>query len=245
MPAPRLGVILDDDTQHLTRARDPISVVALRGTLLNPPRAKAASQIGSRLRATYSGAELAIYGWHYLTHVAADGLCTQATRSLGSATGDAAWGHLQQTPVTQEAWSITRQVATGIEARTTVLSTPPSFSPSSLNRRRMRAFVTERQTPELQLVWDVRGLWDTADALMFAAELGMGVMIPAAELGHSALRYDVPVWIRLEQGTREIDPMLDLLASEQSLCARVTVMFAGRYAPADLRRFAAQISDER
>lgn len=244
MSIPRLGVILDDDTQFVARASDPVAVVALRSTLLNPPRSKAATQIGERLCKAHPSSTLAIYAWHYVTHAPADGMSERATRSLGSAAAPASWGHLQASPVVDEAWTTTANCVAQVGASTVVLGLPPSFTPSSLNRARLRAFAATHGGGPQSLVWDVRGLWGASDAVSTAEKIGVTAMLPATEASQGWTAGTEALWIRVEHGRREADQLFDELLAADVDAATLTVLFSGSRAFADLRHFHGRCTTE-
>src|SRR5687768_10643248 len=123
---PRLGVILQDE--HALRAArpsrpapspegadsddeavDPVELVVLRSTLLNPPRAAAARGLAEHVRGIHPNAVMVPYVWHLVSHAESDGLREAATRSLP---GEARrFGHLQDTPEVQAAWEVSLRCA--------------------------------------------------------------------------------------------------------------------------------------
>ncbi|TPV92499.1 MAG: hypothetical protein B7733_25385 [Myxococcales bacterium FL481] len=245
MSIPRLGVVIDDDTRLMAHHGLPVAVLALRSTWLNPPRAKGASSLANRLDERYPSAVRAIYAWHYVTHGPQDRAAAQASRSLGSAVAPQTWGHLQASPVVEEAWQTTKTCAEQLGASTIVLSTPPSFTPSALNRARLREFVESQRNRVDALVWDVRGLWSAGDAMVTARSLDIGVMLPASE-SREALTGDPDgrLWLRIEHGRREADQLFENLASAEATHDALTVLFTGARAETDLRQFHARCERE-
>jgi uncharacterized protein YecE (DUF72 family) len=71
-------------------------------------------------------------------------------------------------------------VARAVEARCLVLATPPSITPTELNRKRLRALVERIPHDAVTLAWEATGIWEREEADAFAAKLGVVSVVDAA-----------------------------------------------------------------
>ena len=235
----RLGVVLDDETQlGAARRDDPIDVVLLRSTFLNPPRASATRRLGERIREHHGDVEVIPYAWHVLTHEASDGVVVGANRSLG-ATRDP-HGHLREGDAGEQAWIVTKNCAEALGASRVVLRTPPSFSPGSLSRRRFTNFVAKLGPEDPKLVWEPEGLWSAASASAFASPLGVEVLAPAFGMTGALLEFDGASWLVVSgsKDARMRSSHAEILAHELIDGPSLTVVFDGPRAYANVRVFA-------
>ncbi|MCH9688504.1 MAG: hypothetical protein K0V04_44145 [Deltaproteobacteria bacterium] len=242
-----LGLLL---SQHNARARRPpdsrVEVVLLERTLLDPPRAAATKRWGEQLRRSFPKAKLVPYAWHLLSHGPDERMQQRTTRTLsGEPHG---FGDLQDNPQTRQAWDVTRLCLEALGSSTLAVRTPPSLTPGSLGRTRIRAFVEARKAAGIDVIWEPQGLWEAPDAILFARQIGCAVMFPAFA-GGRAVRTEggdglaaSGAWLRVDgSGPRQaihgghVDDLLDHLDVEPNT---VTV-FAGPRARNNL----AQLSD--
>ena len=195
---PRLGVVVDGaPSLSAGRREDPVAFVVLRSTFLNPPRAAAARRMTARIHERHRDAEVIPYAWHYLTHEPGDGIEAGSNRSLDPSIRD--YGHLRGAGAAQ-GWEVTRICAEACGAKHIVLRTPPSFSPSSLSRRRLTQFMAERSGGELGIIWEPEGLWTPAEAAAFATPLGVEVMGQAFGMTGQLLELEGARWLRIGGG---------------------------------------------
>lgn len=241
----RLGIVLNDDSLlRAGRDDDPVDVVVLRSTFLNPPRAAASRKLGARCRERHAEAELVPYAWHYLSHEADDAVNVGSNRSLDTAAGR--FGHFRDTPVVEQAWTVTKLCAEALEARRVMVRTPPSFSPGSLSRRRFTRFVESLGEDDPKLIWEPEGLWEPAEAASFAAPLGVEVIAPAFGMTGQLLEFGGATWLRvsgskdarLRSSHAEILAHALVDAAEAEDGAELTVLFDGPRAYTNLRAFA-------
>lgn len=250
--APKLGVVIHDDKAlRVARVDDPVDLVALRSTLLNPPRAAAATKLAARIRELHPRATVVPYVWHLVSHGPSDGLRELGTRTLP---GDARrFGLLQDTDEVRQAWEITRQCAELLGASEVILRTPASFTPSAIHRERLRAFVAARVAEGLKVIWEAEGLWEPAETLAVARELDLRTIIPAFDgtgrpLKSGAGRVERR-WLRVDGAgptTRLRAALAESLAvavDDSGGDARVVILFAGPRGYANLRAYAAQALD--
>ena len=236
----RLAIVLDDDSLlGAARADDPVDVVVLRSTFLNPPRAAAARRMAERIREHHPEAEIVPYAWHYLGHEAGDGIDVGSNRTIEAKPGS--YGHLRGEAIAH-VWEITRICAEALDSRHVILRTPPSFSPGSLSRRRFTKFVEGLDPAGPKLVWEPEGLWGAAEAVAFAEPLGVEVAASAFGLTGALLEFADASWLRITGGKdgRLRSSHAEVLAHELLDAAESrprTLMFEGRRAYANLRAF--------
>ncbi|HEY8378790.1 MAG TPA: hypothetical protein VIK91_20000 [Nannocystis sp.] len=255
---PRLGLILHDE--HALRAHrparagasaggdddetvDPVELVVLRSTLLNPPRAAAARALAEQVRAVHPRAALVPYVWHLVTHGERDGLREAGTRTLPGEPHR--FGHLQDTPEVQSAWDVTLRCAREMGSSTVVLRTPPSFTPGTVNQARLAAFAAARAAEGIQVVWETDGLWEPAATLALARKLDIVTLVPAFEgTGRPVEQSYERRWLRVD-GVGATERLRGALAEglahaleSKGALADTTVLFAGPRALSNLRAFA-------
>ena len=253
---PRLGLILQDE--HALRAArapqprpeadadeaaDPVELVVLRSTLLNPPRAAAARALAEQTRALHPNATLVPYAWHLVSHARGDGLRSAGTRTLP---GDASrFGHLQPTPEVQSAWEVSLRCAQEMASNTVLLRTPPSFTPGTQNQARLAAFAEARAAEGLQVVWEIDGLWEPATTLALARKLDIQTLVPAFEgTGRPVAQSFERRWLRVD-GVGATERLRGALAESLVFALEgadalegATILFTGPRAHANLRAFA-------
>jgi hypothetical protein len=243
MAAPRLGIILDQDAGlRPGKSSDPVDFVLLRSCFVNLPRASGARALAKRIHGLHPDAELIPFAWHYLTHESGDGAFDRGTRTLD---GDPrAYGHLRETPEVAQAWTAVESCADGLGARRLVLHTPPSFSPGSTSRSRLKSFV--RAHAAHQFVWQPSGLWSTAEALAIGLPLGVEVL-DAALPASGKLDADAEgSWILVngERDGRMSPAQAEILADtlcerlEEDPAAEFHIAFGGHRAYGNMRTFA-------
>lgn len=247
MAAPRLGIIIADERAlRAARSDDPVDLVILRSTLVNPPRAAGATKLRSRFRELHPNAEVYPYIWHLVSHGPTDGLRDLGSRSLP---GDPrAFGHLQDTPEVRGAWESTLRCATAMESTTVVLRTPASFTPGGIYRARLRRFVAERAAEGLHVVWEAEGLWEPPSTLAVARELDMTTIVPAFDgTGRPFSGSLERRWLRVDGAgpTTHLRPALadSLLLALDARDEEATILFGGPRGYANLRAFAKAIDN--
>ncbi len=195
----RLGIVIDDETVlRGSRKRDPVDVVVLRSTFLNPPRGAAMRRTGDRIRKRHPDATIIPYAWHYLSFEADDGITVGSNRSLGESPGP--HGHFRDTPAVEQAWEISKICAEALGTTQVVVRTPTSFSPGSLAQRRMTRFLGARPKTDPSVIWEPGGLWEPASAAIFGATLDVEVMAPAFSMTGHVLAVGSCNWLRVSGG---------------------------------------------
>lgn len=237
-----LGLLL---TQHNARVRKSadsrVGSLLIERTLFDPPRAAAAKRWAPQIRRAFPAAELLPYTWHLLSHATEERVGQRTTRKLDGPPH--AFGGVQDSPQTRQAWEVTRLCAEAMGSTAVVLRTPPSVTPGALGRARIRAFVEARRAEGLRVVWEPEGLWEAPVAATFATEIGASLLLPAFA-GGRALRNDdgdgllVPgVWLRVDgSGARKgiHGDMIDELLDHADTAADTVMVFAGPRAHANL-----------
>jgi len=71
-------------------------------------------------------------------------------------------------------------VAREVEARCLVIATPPSITPTELNRKRLGALVERIPHDAVTLAWEPRGIWEMDEAAELADKLGLVLVVDAA-----------------------------------------------------------------
>jgi uncharacterized protein YecE (DUF72 family) len=71
-------------------------------------------------------------------------------------------------------------VAREVEARCLVIATPPSITPTDLNRKRLTALVERIPHDAVTLAWEPRGIWEIDDAVELAEKLDLVLVVDAA-----------------------------------------------------------------
>jgi hypothetical protein len=251
MPTPKLGILASDEKAlQPARESDPVSLVVLRSTLLNPPRAAGARAVAQHIHKLHPRAALVPYVWHLVSHGPEDHLRELATRSLP---GEARrFGHLQDTPEVRDAWQTSLRCAQEFTATQVILRTPASFTPSSTNQARLAAFVEARAAEGIELVWEAEGLWEPAQTLSLARKLGMQVILPAFD--GAGRPYAPPLvgglartWLRVD-GAGPTSRLRGVLAEALAHALSIAdapdpvVLFAGPRAYANLRAFATEMA---
>lgn len=252
MPTPKLGVLINEE-KALSAARetDPVALVVLRSTLINPPRAAAARTLAERVRGLHPEAALVPYVWHLVSHGAEDGVRELGTRALP---GEARrFGHLQDTPEVREAWQTTLRCVQEFAAKQVVLRTPASFTPGSLGHARLTAFAEARAAEGIELVWEAEGLWEPPQTLALARRLGMQTVVPAFDgTGRPFAGSFERRWLRVD-GAGPTDRLRGILAealafavegAEEAAEDGPVILFAGPRAYANLRSFARELALE-
>jgi len=60
------------------------------------------------------------------------------------------------------------------------IATPPSITPTELNKKRLAALVAKIPHDATSLVWEPRGVWESEDAMAVASKLGLILVVDAA-----------------------------------------------------------------
>ncbi|MCP4678405.1 MAG: DUF72 domain-containing protein [Deltaproteobacteria bacterium] len=88
-----------------------------------------------------------------------------------------AYGAFRTTAENQNLWKKTLHFAEGVDALSLVLLTPPEFTPASVNRRALAAFLKTVERTGREIVWEPRGPWEYEQATSFAQDLGMTLAV--------------------------------------------------------------------
>lgn len=86
-------------------------------------------------------------------------------------------GELRPSKALDEALEQSLEIARALEARCVVLVTPPSITPTELNRKRLEALVARIPHDAVTLAWEPRGVWEVEDAAVLAKRLGLVVVV--------------------------------------------------------------------
>jgi uncharacterized protein YecE (DUF72 family) len=89
-------------------------------------------------------------------------------------------GELKPSPALDEALAQALGVARDVEARCLVIATPPSITPTELNKKRLSALVASIPHDAVTLAWEPRGIWEVEEAVHTADKLGVVLVVDAA-----------------------------------------------------------------
>jgi uncharacterized protein YecE (DUF72 family) len=84
---------------------------------------------------------------------------------------------LSVTSASNEALQTSLEVASALEARCIVIVTPPSVTPTTQNKRRLAALVSQCPRDAVTIAWEPRGVWDTTEAAATAREIGAHLIV--------------------------------------------------------------------
>src|SRR5258706_6743090 len=89
---------------------------------------------------------------------------------------------LKPSPALDAALEQALAVAREVEARCLLIATPPSITPTELNRKRLSALVERIPHDAVTLAWEPRGIWETEEAAEVARKLDIVLVVdPARE----------------------------------------------------------------
>lgn len=263
MSTPKLGILVQEEKAlFAARSSDPVSLVVLRSTLINPPRAAAARALAERVRAVHPQAAIVPYAWHLVTHGPEDGVRELGTRALPGE--PRRFGHLQDTPEVRDAWQTSLRCAQELapvqaedgeggekEPLRVVLRTPASFTPGSVGHARLTAFAAARAAEGVELVWEAEGLWEPAQTLALARKLAMQTIVPAFDgTGRPFAGSLERRWLRVD-GAGPTDRLRGVLAESLAFAVEgaedidaegPVVLFGGPRAYTNLRSFARELA---
>src|SRR5882762_3671701 len=87
---------------------------------------------------------------------------------------------LKPTPLLDSGLEHALAVAREVEARCLVIATPPSITPTDLNRKRLTSLVDRIPHDAVTLAWEPRGIWEVDEAAELADKLGIVLVVDAA-----------------------------------------------------------------
>ncbi|MCU0682468.1 MAG: DUF72 domain-containing protein [Polyangiaceae bacterium] len=87
---------------------------------------------------------------------------------------------LKPSPEADAALAEALAAAEALEARCLVLVTPPAVTPTELNRKRLKALTERLPRDAVTLSWEPRGIWDNAEAAVWARDLDVHLVVDAA-----------------------------------------------------------------
>jgi uncharacterized protein YecE (DUF72 family) len=89
-------------------------------------------------------------------------------------------GELKPSAALDQALEQALAVARDVEARCLVIATPPSITPTELNKKRLASLVEKIPHDAVTLAWEPRGIWETEEATEVAEKLGLVLVVDAA-----------------------------------------------------------------
>ena len=144
-----------------------LTLMEVQDTFLAPPKLKTLRRWRSEAPDDFC---YTVKAWQVITHEAS----SPSYRAIpaGSAPPPAECGLFQQTSAVSEAYARTLECARALAARAILFETPPSFTPTASNRQRIaRFFEGVERVPEIDLAWEARGVWSTAEVEQITADL--------------------------------------------------------------------------
>lgn len=88
---------------------------------------------------------------------------------------------LKPGPKLEEALAKTLEAAEALQARCLVITTPPSVTPTTTNKKRLAELVSRLPNDAATIGWEPRGIWDPIEAAALARELGISLIVDAAQ----------------------------------------------------------------
>jgi uncharacterized protein YecE (DUF72 family) len=89
-------------------------------------------------------------------------------------------GELRPSPAFDEALDVSLSAARDVEARCLLIATPPSITPTDLNRKRLGAVIERLPHDAVTVAWEPHGLWEAEEAFALADKLDLVVVVDAA-----------------------------------------------------------------
>ncbi|MDX6692599.1 MAG: hypothetical protein QOF02_202 [Blastocatellia bacterium] len=152
-------------------------VVEVQQTFYQPPQISTLE----RWRATAPPAfEFTLKAWQLITHEARSPTYKRLKRELDE-TERAQCGAFRSTKIVKEAWATTLACALALRARRILFQCPASFKLTPENVTRMRRFFAsiepERNSNDLQFLWEPRGEWPQELVRTLCRELGLAHVV--------------------------------------------------------------------
>ncbi len=240
----KLGILVSDlKALRAARREDPVDVVVLQTTLINPPRATGARSLAEQIKRAHPQAEIVPYVWHYVSHGPRDGLRELGSRNLPGA--PEAFGQLQATPEVEAAWTTSLQCARNLGATRMVLRTPPSLTPGARDRARFETWLEgPLKQSGMGLVWEPEGLWEPPQIASLCKKHGIEAMAPAFYVtGRTREESLFASWLRVDAGgaLHRMTPAhaegLLFTLEDRPDGADKTIIFAGARGHGNLRQY--------
>jgi uncharacterized protein YecE (DUF72 family) len=143
-------------------------------------------------------------------------------------------GELRPGSALDQALEESLAVARSVEARCLVIATPPSITPTELNRKRLAALVARIPHDAVTLAWEATGIWEREEADAFASKIGV---VPVVDPARESVPKGPIVYCRLRglgESARLSSAAMDKVATElqDRREAYVIVETAGAFAVA-------------
>jgi uncharacterized protein YecE (DUF72 family) len=187
------------------------------------------------------GAAFTMLAWQLITHDFGGPSYERLTSPLdASARGQV--GSFRDTQEVKQAWERSLRAARALGTEVILFQTPPSFSPSEMNRDRMRRFFGEvvGEVNDVTLAWEPKGVWEPAQAAKLAEELRLVVALDPLQLevpppegpGAYFRLYGLGLY-RNKIDDEHLDELAELVSAHQ----RCWVVFSNVEKYADAQRF--------
>lgn len=84
-------------------------------------------------------------------------------------------------PEQERALKTTLDTAEALQARCLVLTTPPSVTPTALNKKRLTALIERLPRDAVTVGWEPRGIWNPEEMAAWARDLGVHLIGDASQ----------------------------------------------------------------
>jgi uncharacterized protein YecE (DUF72 family) len=146
-----------------------LPVVEVQQTFYQPPQLTTAR----RWRAEVPGGfEFTLKAWQLITHEASSPTYRRLKQPLTPAVRAQA-GFFKDTPLVQQAWETTREIAQALEARIILFQCPARFTPEPENRAALTRFFSSLDRGGFRCAWEPRGDWPRELVAELCAELNL------------------------------------------------------------------------
>jgi uncharacterized protein YecE (DUF72 family) len=132
-----------------------LAAVEVQHTFYQPPRAETLARWHAEAP---PGFEFAVKAWQLITHLSSSPTYRRLKKSL-SEEERAGAGFFRPTAAVEEAWGVTLESASALEASAVLFQCPASFGPTRENVENLRAFFGGRGRRGLRFCWEPRGDW--------------------------------------------------------------------------------------
>lgn len=142
-------------------------VVEVQSTFYHPPEDAVIKKWRDEAPADF---EFTIKAWQLITHDPKSPTYSKLKMDIPASIASN-FGSFKPTPEVLAAWERTKGVAEILKARIIVFQCPPTFVPSSGNKRNLEAFFSQIKRLGLIMAWEPRGQWEPSDVKAICKDL--------------------------------------------------------------------------
>ena len=132
-----------------------LPAVEVQHTFYQPPQLSTLKKWRSEAPPDF---EFTLKAWQLITHKSSSPTYRRLKRELMAREKEEA-GFFRPTAIVRQAWSVTRECAAALGARTVLFQCPASFQPTGDNIENMLIFFGEVERDGLSFCWEPRGDW--------------------------------------------------------------------------------------